>query len=70
MKIPKYIQKLIDQRYNLAQRLAEVSFKLDEWIDDNNICVSEDAYRTGVLIYTEPFAAQKIVESAILEHKS
>lgn len=32
MKIPKYIDNLIDKRQKLAEKLAEASTELDEWL--------------------------------------
>lgn len=37
MKIPKYVQKLIDRRCKIADELAEVCYDLDMWLDKHNI---------------------------------
>ena len=37
MKIPKYVQKLIDRRCKLAIELAAEGFALDVWLDENGI---------------------------------
>ena len=51
MKIPKYVQKLIDRRCKLADQLATVCWELDEWLDKNEIeCETCDTH-TGVEIY-------------------
>lgn len=69
MEIPKYVQELIDRRFRLAIMLEETAYKLDNWLDANGIDVDADSYRTGVLIYTEPSAAKRVVEEAILSHQ-
>lgn len=66
MKIPKYVQKLIDRRCKLADQLAEVSYALDMWLDKNNIeCEGFDSH-TGVEIYCNPCNSRQRVMNAIL----
>lgn len=69
MKIPAYIQKIIDQRCRLAEELTSLSVKLDDWLMKQGIDTCNDYTTTGVLIYTEPFVAKKCVEEAILTHE-
>ena len=65
MKIPKYVQDLIDRRCYLAAQLAEVGWKLDEWLDKNNIvCESYDTH-TGVEIYCNPYSSRHRIIEAI-----
>lgn len=66
MKIPKYVDKLIDRRANLAMRLMETSAELDEWLDKNNIPKGLDYTCTGCMIYAEPYAAAECVRHDIL----
>lgn len=66
MKIPKYVQKLIDDRCNLAVKLFEVSSKLDNWLEKNNISLDGDYTRTGCMIYIEPDTARECVMQDIL----
>ena len=69
MKIPKYVQKLIDRRCKLADQLALVCYDLDEWLDKNNIeCESYDTH-TGVEIYINPCSSRRRIINAILKHK-
>ena len=69
MKIPKYIQKLIDRRCKLADQLAEVSYDLDVWLDKHNIeCETCDTH-TGVEIYCNPCSSKQRIINCILSHK-
>ena len=66
MKIPKYVQKLIDRRCKLADELAEVSYALDVWLDENKIqCEMYDTH-TGVEIYCNPYSSKQRIINAIL----
>ena len=66
MKIPKYVQKLIDRRCKLADELAEVSYALDVWLDENKIqCETYDTH-TGVEIYCNPYSSKQRIINAIL----
>ena len=66
MKIPKYVQKLIDRRCKLADELAEVSYALDVWLDENKIqCETYDTH-TGIEIYCEPHSSRQRIINAIL----
>jgi hypothetical protein len=68
MKIPKYVQNLIDRRCKLAARLAKVCWELDEWLDKNNIeCETYDTH-TGVEIYCNPYSSKKRIIEAINKH--
>ena len=37
MKIPKYVEKLIERRRKLAYELIEVDAELDDWLEKHNI---------------------------------
>lgn len=65
MKIPKYIDELIDKRTKYADKLSEVSTKLDDWLMKNNIPVGSDYTLTGCMIYTEPATAGELVRRDI-----
>lgn len=66
MKIPKYVQKLIDRRCKLADELAAVSYALDVWLDENKIqCEMYDTH-TGVEIYCDPYSSKQRIINAIL----
>lgn len=68
MKIPKYVQKLIDRRCKLADQLATVCWELDEWLDKNEIeCETYDTH-TGVEIYCNPCSSKMRIMKAITDH--
>ena len=68
MKIPKYVQDLIDRRCKLAVQLDTVCYELDKWLDKNNIeCESCDTH-TGVEIYCNPHSSRKRIMEAIVDH--
>lgn len=68
MKIPKYIDKLIERRMKLAFELMDVSTQLDNWLEKNGFDLSEmsDYTITGCMIYCEPAAAASNVRRDIL----
>lgn len=66
MKIPKYVQKLIDKRCKLADQLAEVCYDLDEWLDKNGIECEDCDTHTGVEIYCNPYSSRQRIMNAIL----
>lgn len=37
MEIPKYIERLIQQRANLASRLNRADYQLSTWLEDREI---------------------------------
>lgn len=69
MKIPKYIDELIDKRTKYAEKLSEVSSELDDWLMKNNIPVGSDYTLTGCMIYSESATAGELVRQDILNFK-
>lgn len=69
MKIPKYIDKLIERRMKLAYELMDVSSQLDSWLENNDFDLSElsDYTCTGCMIYCEPDAAASNLRQDILD---
>lgn len=66
MKIPKYVERLIQRRERLAWELTAVSSDLDAWLERNNISTGTDYTSTGCMIYCEPSTAAKLVREDIL----
>lgn len=68
MKIPKYIDKLIERRMKLAFELMDVSSQLDAWLEKNGFDLAEisDYTLTGCMIYCEPDAAASNIRRDIL----
>ena len=69
VKIPKYVQKMIDDRYKYACKLINASANLDEWLDNHGIICGDDYTCTGCMIYCEPWTARQCVENDIINHK-
>ena len=65
MKIPKYIEKLINRRANLASQFREVDNKLSKWIEDNGIELDGSDYYGGVESLMNPWDSTRRVEQAI-----
>ena len=66
MKIPKYVENLIDKRQKLAEKLMIISCELDEWLIKNDIHMGEEYTCTGCMIYCEPATAAQCVREDIL----
>lgn len=68
MKIPKYVERLIERREQLAWELISVGAKLDEWLEKNDIPTGTDytTTTTGCMIYCEPGAAARLLREDIL----
>lgn len=71
MKIPKYVDKLIERRMKLAFELMAVSSQLDDWLEKNgfNSMEMSDYTYTGCMIYCEPDVAASNVRRDILNKK-
>lgn len=65
MKIPKYIDKLIERRAKLAENLNLADCLLTEFIVKNKIDVAEYDYATGVEMYANPYASAERIREAI-----
>lgn len=69
MWLPKRIEKLIDRRARLAADLMNVDYELSNWIDKNKIPVEDFDYRTGVELYTNPYASARRIKEAVANFK-
>lgn len=71
MKIPKRIEKLIDKRQDLAERLNSADAELCNWMERKgmNLLEMTDFTRTGCMIYCEPDTAAMLTRDAIKNHK-
>lgn len=65
MKIPKYIEQLLDRRARLAADLNSVDCISTKWIEDNAIVVEDYDYNTGVEMYANPYASVRRIKDAI-----
>jgi hypothetical protein len=71
MKIPKYIDKLINQRQKIAEQLMTADCQLCDWMEEKGMDLSElsDCVATGCMMYCEPENAARIVRNAIIEYE-
>lgn len=65
MKIPKYIEKIIEQRCKLAFELNSKDFELSEWLEKNEIEVSTDDIFGGCEMYVNPSDSANRIRKAI-----
>ena len=67
MKIPKYIEKLLQRRRNLALDLLGVCEEVDKYCERIGVdmCNENNALCSDVRIYCEPDAAYSNTKSAI-----
>lgn len=65
MKIPKYIENLIDRRAGLAALLNHADRKLGEWLEKNGINVEEYDIHGGCEMYVNPWASADRIKQAI-----
>ena len=70
MKIPKYIDELLDRRARCAESFIECDSKIAEWLENNNIDVSPDDIRTGACSLVEPWSSAYSVMEAIENAKT
>ena len=70
MKIPKYIEALLEKREKLAYQLIDCDIKLTEWLKQNGADINDidpGATNGGVMIYVEPTTAKEVVRNYIYE---
>ena len=69
MKIPKYIEEILERRARLACQLTHLESILDNWLETKGFDITEcplyEGIGTSAVIYVEPFSANDIVRRAI-----
>lgn len=70
MKIPKYINKLLNQRAKAAMDFLVADSKIVEWLDKNDIEVSSDHILTGACSLCEPSDSIEIIREYIREKET
>lgn len=65
MKIPKYIEKLINTRANLASQFNNADYRLSKWLDKNGIEAESCDFHGGVEALVNPWDSAKRVKQAI-----
>ena len=71
-EVPKYVQDLLDRRYKLALKLADVCSQVDDYCTKIGIDIVDKEFADIMLhghvgIYTEPYIAKQEVTEAILK---
>lgn len=65
MKIPKYIEEMLNKREKLAYQLIECNCKIDAWLEKNGADLSDedicDTVLGGCMIYCEPTSAKHLI---------
>ncbi len=70
MKVPKDIHKKLERRAKLAAEIMFLTADIDNWLEKNNIDVSDEYKTTSCLIYLEPHNVVNEIEERIKEaHK-
>ena len=70
MKVPKNIHKKLERRAELAVEIMILTAEIDDWLEKNNINVSDEYKTTSCLIYLEPHNVVNEIEEKIKEtHK-
>lgn len=65
MKIPKYIDKLIDKRAASALAFTDYDSQLVKWLGKNGIVVSNDHILAGACSLIEPYGSAKYIKDCI-----
>ncbi len=65
MKIPKYIDKLINTRANLASQFCDADHRLSKWLIKNGIEVDSCDFQGGVESLVNPWDSAERVRQAI-----
>lgn len=65
MKIPKYIEKLIEKRAGLAVLLNHEDSKLTDWLEKNGVEVEEYDVYGGCEMYANPRSSADRIKQAI-----
>lgn len=67
MKIPKYIDKLLEKRAKSALDFTEADSKIAEQLEKNEVEVSGDHILSGACSLYEPYTSIDCIRQAILE---
>lgn len=65
MKIPKRIEKLIEQRAKVAEKFNHYDYELSIWLDKNNVETEDYDTHGGVESIVNPWASADRIKEAI-----
>jgi len=57
MRIPKYVDELLEKRAKYAEKFKCCDTKISDWLEKNNITVSRDDIATGCMSLCEPLTS-------------
>ena len=66
MKVPKYIEKALEQRAKAATKLIETDCVISAFIREHGIDAEYDDYQLSVGIFESPYESSERVREAIL----
>lgn len=69
MRIPKKIEKIIECRARLAERLNDKDMELTEWLEKKGLIDKVEDYdiMSGCEMYVNPYASANRIREAILK---
>lgn len=67
MRVPKYIKKMINDRYKAQRKANELQTDIECWFEAHNIDVEYTG--THVVLYTEPSTAKWAYLEALEEYE-
>lgn len=65
MKIPKYIDMLLEKRAKSAMDFMNCDSKIVEWLEKNNVEVSTDHILSGACSLIEPYSSINHIRECI-----
>lgn len=65
MKIPKHIDKLLEQRAKAAEKFIAADSAIVDWLEKNDIKVSNDDILTGAVSLMEPYGSIENIRECI-----
>lgn len=65
MEIPKKIERLLEQRVKLAERLQKLNWELEEWIESHGRDLTDSDLMEGVLTHASIFEEPELASWAV-----
>lgn len=70
MKIPKYIEKALDDREKAAYKFNSADYIISQFIEKHNIVAESYDYRSGVESIVNPSASAARIREAIINKEN
>lgn len=68
MKIPKYIDRLLEKRARSADIFRSCDSQIVAWLEKNNIIVDDGDIMTGAISICEPYTSISNIRMCIEKH--